>query len=146
TKLKLLCVGCLVGIMLVNLAATARFNYQKRKASEAGLMDHGDAIGGDHPGGFLHPDLNREWIGEFPHSKIITDSFGFRTARKIEAQKPANTIRILFVGDSFVVGLRTDQEQTIGRNLEKELSARLAGQNVEVLIAGEDNPYAYLDY
>jgi hypothetical protein len=136
---KVLVASSLVALIVLNFAVTTHLrNERKAKGSE--LIDYGDVIGRDHPGGFLEANLNQEWFGEFPHSRIVTDRFGFRTTHTIAHPKETNTIRILFVGDSFVTGLRTDQSQTIGAVLEQTLKSALKDRKVEVLLAGQDNP------
>ena len=60
---------------------------------------------------------------------------------------PGQTYRILFLGDSNVDGMRTDQRNTIAFVLEKMLSAAISDditttgyQFVEVMISGHNNP------
>src|SRR5207302_1903964 len=83
------------GIILLNLAAGAKLNHEKHK--EAGLIDYGDVIGRNNPGGFLQAGLNTEWLGERAHSRIVTDRFGFRTTQNIQQSKPSNVFRIIFI-------------------------------------------------
>lgn len=137
---KLLITSCLITIVALDAFASAKLRKERAERGKSGLTDYGDVIGQNHPGGFVKPNLNQEWLGESPHSKIVTDPFGFRNSRKTTKEKPPNTIRIIFVGDSFVVGMRTDQSQTIGALLEKALEGSIKDRNVEVLIAGQDNP------
>jgi|GEM_PF-3010873 len=69
--------------------------------------------------------------------KISTNSAGFRD-RERTLQKPADTWRVAFVGDSFVFGLDLTDAQTLPRQIEDELQRRggLGGRAVEVLNFG----------
>jgi hypothetical protein len=59
---------------------------------------------------------------------------GMRDDREFAYGKPAGTLRIVSLGDSFTVGYEVDVTQTFSAVLEREL--RAAGKNVEVLNAG----------
>ena len=75
--------------------------------------------------------------------RFITNSKGFRSDHEYTLEPLPGIFRVLLIGDSFVDGLRTDQEDTIGRNLEKFLGGKLGGsryRGIEVLIAGNNNP------
>jgi lysophospholipase L1-like esterase len=50
--------------------------------------------------------------------------------------KPANTTRILILGDSFVQAVQVDQAQTVHQVLEDALNRRADGKQVEVISAG----------
>ena len=76
-----------------------------------------------HPrqeGGHLLPNLNMNMQGgdrSGQRVRIITNSKGFRNDREFADHVPPDTFRILFMGDSFVDGFRTDQTRTIGNVL-----------------------------
>jgi hypothetical protein len=91
-------------------------------------------------GGHLVADRNLLAEGEFHRRPVrwITNSKGFRDRREFPLQPTLGTRRILFLGDSFVDGMRTDQERTIGYLVEQQLGR--TGANVEVLISGHNNP------
>jgi hypothetical protein len=91
-------------------------------------------------GGHLLPNLDLLVQGEVNGHPVrfITNSKGFRDRREFGYQPPSGVKRILFLGDSFVDGMRTDQERTIGALLERGLVAE--GSQVEVLISGHNNP------
>lgn len=96
-------------------------------------------------GGHLKPGLNLTMQGE-KHGKpvrIITNSKGFRSDHEYSYVTPKKTYRILFLGDSFVDGMRTDQNDTIGYVLEKYLEKEYTGnsyKDFEVMISGHNNP------
>ena len=74
-------------------------------------------------------------------ARIVTNSKGFRNAIEFDYEVPKGVRRILFVGDSYVDGMRTDQERTIGYLLEQRLARDDPdGKTYQVLIAGNKNP------
>ena len=67
-------------------------------------------------------------------TQVQTNSFGFRD-REHDLKKPAGTVRILLLGDSFMEALQVDAQDTVSALLERELRAML-GCQVEVINAG----------
>jgi hypothetical protein len=69
--------------------------------------------------------------------RISTNSAGFRD-REHALAKPAETLRVAFVGDSFVFGMDLTDAQTITAVLQAELDRRggVGGRPVEVLNFG----------
>lgn len=109
----------------------------------------------EREGGQLLPNLD-EWMqggGRGTRVRIVTNSKGFRNRREFPYETPANTCRILIVGDSFVDGMRTDQDATIGAILERRLEDRRADTSFaafEVMVSGHNNPadawYGYQEH
>jgi hypothetical protein len=100
-------------------------------------------------GGHLAPNLDVLAATEHKGraARWITNSKGFRNSTEFAYQVPGGTFRILFMGDSYVDGLRTDQEQTIGYGLERRLTSgacKLGFPNYQVMISGHNNPAAAL--
>jgi hypothetical protein len=98
-------------------------------------------------GGHLIPDMDVLAHGERSNRPVrwVTNSKGFRSEREFTYDVPAHTFRVLLIGDSYVDGLRTDQEQTIGFGLETRLAKAACPAGVrdfEVLISGQFNPAA----
>lgn len=117
------------------------------------LPDYDDVVQFDpeREGGHLLPNLNLDVRGEFGPVHFITNSKGFRNAKEFQYTPPSNVYRILLLGDSYVDGMRTAQEQTIGAVLQEILNAHLQHtRQVEVLISGQNNPanawYAYQEH
>jgi hypothetical protein len=70
---------------------------------------------------------------EFGESKLHTDSKGFRNADKsYKAEKDANVVRILVIGDSYTAGLAYPQDKIFTSLLEQNLNALASGKKVEV--------------
>lgn len=84
---------------------------------------------------YLH--TKRSFDPTYEVLSISTNSAGFRD-RERSLQKPADTWRVAFVGDSFVFGLELADDQTLPRRLEDEFQRRggLGGRAVEVLNFG----------
>jgi SGNH hydrolase-like domain, acetyltransferase AlgX len=146
TRWKILIISSLAALVLINWLSSISINHEKKLSRNSALLDYEDVIGQDNQGGFLKANMNDEWVGEFPHSRIVTDAFGFRTSGKTKKGKEPNHLRIIFIGDSFVVGLRTDQSQTIGALLQRQLQPKFGNRPLEVLLAGQDNPVHYCWY
>lgn len=92
------------------------------------------------PGGQIKPNVDLEVQGERAGQAVHwhTDANGFRIDHELTSQPPAGTQRIFFLGDSYVDGMRTDQRDTIGALLERDLKRE--GRSVEVVISGHNNP------
>lgn len=111
------------------------------------LPDYGEVYFFDptREGGHLLPGLD-EWMQggrRDARARIVTNSKGFRNRKEFDYAVPPGTFRILFLGDSFVDGMRTDQDDTIGAVLERWLSERAAQtpwSSFEVMISGHNNP------
>ncbi len=95
-------------------------------------------------GGHLLPNLDLLVQGEVRGHPVrfVTNAKGFRNRREFPHDVPDGTFRILFMGDSFVDGMRTDQEETIGFLLQRQLNERIGRHDsgrCEVLISGHNN-------
>jgi len=93
------------------------------------------------PGGHLKPDINLLVGGGRSGQGVpwITNSQGFRNRQEITPDPAEDVLRVLFYGDSFVDGMRTGQDNTMGAVLERELASRLE-RKVELIISGNNNP------
>jgi hypothetical protein len=122
-------------------------SYNNETSEFVHLPDYGDMHQFDpnREGGHLLPNLNMLFTGERLDKpvRVITNSKGFRNNREFDFDVPEKNFRIMFLGDSFVDGMRTDQKQTIGHVLEDFLNRHNSGNeydNSEVLISGHNNP------
>lgn len=131
-------------VVAVALAETA-LSVSNRAPEWASLPDYGDVLGDEKPGGFLKPNLDLTVIGEGGGVRFMTNSLGFRNRAEVGGPPADDTRRVIFVGDSFVAGYRTDQEDTLGQRLQYSLTSEI-GANVEVWLAGAGHPEAYLRY
>lgn len=126
------------------IAATLYLVYLKKRRY---FPDYGDVHRFDpsREGGHLLPNLDQLVNGERLGQRVrfITNSKGFRNEEEFTYEVPQGTFRILFLGDSFVDGMRTDHKNTIGFILDEILDSKnrdVIHQNVEVMIAGNNNP------
>ena len=88
----------------------------------------GDVMAGndeDIPGN-LKRDLDaRISLGDGSVGRIVTNGDGFRSAHPLTMPKPADEFRILYLGDSFTYGYRTDQSRSAAAVIEKRLRENL---------------------
>lgn len=93
----------------------------------------------------MKPHSHYEWQG----IPVVINSHGLR-GPEVSYEKPPGTFRILNLGDSVAMGWGVREESTYGRQLEKLLNERNAGeQRYEVINAGVpgwnlENAIAYL--
>jgi lysophospholipase L1-like esterase len=92
------------------------------------LERHGS---GDQPYYLLEPSRDYVWEGIPVH----INSRGFRTEEFL-VPKPANTYRILNLGDSVAFGWEVQQKDTYGKLLELALNGRQDDHKYEVINAG----------
>ncbi len=106
----------------------------------------------------LQPNSRWTWTVGFPstlgpefHREIEINSHGYRD-REFTWEKPPDTYRILFLGDSFVMGWGVQMHETVGRQLERLLQPHLPNRRVEVINAAfacaysPDTYYVYLKH
>jgi lysophospholipase L1-like esterase len=100
------------------------------------------------------PDLSfgiRSWTVHhalrpgYSSPNIHTNSFGLRSP-EVAVPKPAGTIRILLLGDSFTFGLRVNDSQVFARRLEERLRNSYGFSSVEVVNAGVLSYCPLLEY
>ena len=142
---KLLASTLLICLVIVE-AIVPKINTFVREPKMSEWADFVDGFN-LHEGGYLLPNIHANIVSEFPESKFITNEFGFRNEKNINHKKPVDTFRIIFLGDSFVVGYRSDQKDMIGSVLEFSLKDDIT-QDVEVLNTGiHDTAWAlrYID-
>jgi hypothetical protein len=120
------------------LATEAMLSALRPPDTPVDLPDYGSVMGEYGPCGFLRPDLDVDVIGEDGPARFVTNSLGLRYDREIPASSD-ESFRILLLGDSFVAGYRTDQQDTLGVRLEALLTEQ-SEREVEVLPAGAGHP------
>jgi hypothetical protein len=81
----------------------------------------------------------------FNSPNIHTNSFGLRSP-EVAVPKPAGTIRVLLLGDSFTFGLRVKDDEVFGRRLEEMLRGKYGAAPVEVVSAGVISYCPLLEY
>lgn len=111
--------------------------------------DYGDvfSMGSMKEGGYLIPNVN-VLVSNGMGDKVrwVNNSKGFRSVREYGYKKPANTIRVLSLGDSFTAGYRVGQEQTYSHLLEKALNDMQDSVSYEFMIANVSNPTYAIKY
>lgn len=88
----------------------------------------------DHPE--LVIDLQNNLNFVFGNKQLITNSDGMRAAKDYSIEKPANTSRIVGIGDSGMFGWGVEQEEPFLAVLEKNLNAKAQNKTWEVLNLG----------
>ena len=81
----------------------------------------------------------------YASSFVNINSLGLRTP-EVAIPKPAGTVRILLLGDSFTFGLRVRDDETFGRRLEEGLRGKYGTAPVEVVSAGVLSYCPLLEY
>jgi lysophospholipase L1-like esterase len=81
----------------------------------------------------------------YSNPAVHINSFGLRSP-EVAVPKPAGTVRILLLGDSFTFGLRVRDEETFGRRLEERLRGAYGAAPVEVVNAGVLSYCPLLEY
>lgn len=85
---------------------------------------------------------NQDCYTKIDHRPVHVNSQGVR-GPEFQTEKPANTIRILSLGDSRTFGWGLSDEETYSRRLERSLQAYVGpGKKVEVINAGV-NAWSY---
>jgi hypothetical protein len=85
---------------------------------------------------------NQDCYTKIGHKPVHINSQGLR-GPEFQMEKPANTIRILSLGDSRTFGWGLSDEETYSRRLERSLQAYVGpGKKVEVINAGV-NAWSY---
>lgn len=65
-----------------------------------------------------------------------TNAQGLREDREIQIDKPANTFRLLTIGDSYVYGYGVERGETFQAVAETALRSRHAGKSIEIIDMG----------
>lgn len=72
---------------------------------------------------FWHTSIDGSW-------KFVTNSKGYRSTQEYDYEKPANTIRILVLGDSHTQGHEVRQEATYSAVIERYLNMHIGKADV----------------
>jgi lysophospholipase L1-like esterase len=68
-------------------------------------------------------------------TRVVTNALGFRDPR-LPGPKPAGTVRVVVLGDSFTQGYGVEEEEAYPRRLERLLNQRRPGTRHEVINLG----------
>jgi hypothetical protein len=89
----------------------------------------------------LHHELRPGYVSP----AVRTNSFGLRSP-EVEVPKPAGTVRILMLGDSFTFGFRAPDDEVFARRLEVRLRKQFPAAAIEVVNAGVISYCPLLEY
>ncbi len=96
----------------------------------------------------LAPQQKGFWYVEGGAVPIAINSFGYR-GWSTTLEKPANTLRIAILGDSFIEALQVEEREMLGNVLMEKLNAKTTGTRYEVLsfgVSGYGTAQEYLMY
>lgn len=82
----------------------------------------------------IRPDMQYRMTSIDGSWKFVTNSKGFRNTREFSHAKPANTLRVLSIGDSHTQGYEARQDATFSAVLERFLNKH--ARSAEVINAG----------
>ena len=128
----------------VNVAVLRRADYAFPDASTDGALKY-----------FYQPKPNTSRSGvdtsiDFRPSYTVTiNADGLNALRNYTPEKPANTFRIIALGDSYTYGLWVNTEDNWPSLLERDLTQRCYGKHFEVInlgVGGYDIQYAVERY
>ncbi len=121
-------IAILLAFISIGMVAIEGFllrQFVSARSSDASVLDFGDITSQDSPGR-LQPNLNDSMrLGDGSIGRVITNARGFRNKTQLVLPKPEREFRILFLGDSFTFGFRTDQLKTAAAILESKLRSDL---------------------
>jgi lysophospholipase L1-like esterase len=129
-----------VALVVVELALRATMPYAaaSQPAFDVLFLTPDRVVGWKHPKNFQF-----FWNGHNPYCiefgvQVSTNSFGFRD-REWSLEKAPGTTRIAVLGDSFIEAIQVPLQDTVPRQLETRLAARVAGARIETMNFGVSN-------
>ncbi|HTY44474.1 MAG TPA: hypothetical protein VMD52_00565 [Patescibacteria group bacterium] len=138
---RIILIAIVLSAVAVSAAALFRLNARYRIKDWPDLVDHKL-----NPGGILRPNINEMVKGAYADKPVryITNSQGFRNDREFTPQPRPGVLRIMYIGDSFVIGYRLGQKDLSAVVMEQEIRKKLAGspyRDVEVMVVGAMDPF-----
>ena len=100
-------------------------------------------------GGRLRPSVRSQMFSKAADSlgvRFVTNQWGFRNEETFPEKPPNNEIRILNMGDSFLIGSGIDQDQFVGPLLERHLQRTFSDRKILVMNAEVSDPAYGLYY
>jgi hypothetical protein len=137
--------GLVMGTLLAEAAMRGIDAQQAARARPA--LDYGDTwrTSGIGPGGFLRASLAGEVADGYGGTvRWVSNSAGFRSEREFTERPAPGVLRVLSLGDSFVVGLRVGQGLTFSDRVGQALESN--GVRCEMLISCTESPDQGLEY
>lgn len=136
-----ICSG-LIGVLIV----------KRLSAQKAGLKDYNDLIDPKlNPGGYMRPNIHEKVTGVVNDRPVnwVTNSKGFKNDKEFSLIPQKGGVRVLYIGDSFVMAYRIDHRYSSGVVIERLLRNNIPKDvynNAEVLVAGAYDPAYALEY
>ena len=116
--------------VLFELVATFRYDAWREEFVEKGGLYGTLTVASDND--VLVWEYRPDATAETWNTTIDTNNFGFRD-RNWSLEKPPDTLRIAFAGDSVALGLGVDAEEAFIRQFEKKIAASTPRVNVEAM-------------
>ncbi len=111
------------------------FHMRMYTATKSEVLDFPDLFDGENPG-LLKKNLNEPMLlGDGSTGLVRTNASGFRSNHEMILPKPADELRLLFLGDSFTIGYRTEQSKTAATLLEERLQTAFPNRRVRIFVA-----------
>ena len=127
-KLALLLASMLVGLLMCEGAARLLFAAPPYPWREPQIL-----YAADPELGFFHIPNQQGWIED---GRVTINSIGFRGRELIEP-KPANTFRVVVLGDSLTLGWGVQDDETYCARLEQKIQREIpAGKVCEIVNCG----------
>ncbi len=139
----------LIAILVSLVGAELLLRLAPEQEGAEKLPDYRDAWrrGGLGPGGYLKEDFAANMQDGFGGAiRWQNNSQGFRNAKDFAVPPPANTFRILSMGDSFTGGYRVGQDETFSFLVEQQLAEKYVDVNPEVMVSVIEDPLTGLYY
>lgn len=138
-----------IAILFSLLAAELLLRVAPEGENAGKLLDYRDSWrqGGLGLGGYLKEGFSANLQDGFGGTiRWQNNSQGFRNDKDFLVPPPANTFRILSMGDSFTGGYRVGQDETFSFLIEQQLAEKYADLNPEVMISVIEDPLTGLYY
>jgi lysophospholipase L1-like esterase len=127
-RAALLCAGCLVGLLLAEMAVRV---FIEQPILPRFVRDAGFGVRDNMPG----VRCRHVFPGDYD-VRITTNQDGLRGARDYPRHKPSGVARVAVVGDSFVFGFGVNDGEVVSAALENLLNGSAAARDWEVLNFG----------
>lgn len=140
-----------IASVLVSVFILLKIKYIAR-IKQARLKDYADLLDVKlNEGGYLKCNIHEMVTGTYADKPVrwVSNSQGFKNEKGFSRKPKPGVLRIMYIGDSFVMAYRLNHQDSSGYLIEKIIRNNLnrSGFNdVEVMVAGAYDPYFALEY